>query len=328
MDCISVLKDSYTDNEAEADIIFTTIHQSKGLEWERVQLGDDIGANILSQEFVTIRCEDDFFMVMPFHLDVADLLVLFSSGQVQPKASIAAVRLEYVNEFFGQHKPLAIVPYTFRTVEWARSNFATQNGKMKTGNNRQNGSYVDVIRQIEFCSLYRRHGFEKVRGWIYLKDNLSESDKIAIETATRNFSRPTVFEQEQMETFIAKDRQEMHKLPPIYSAYSSQQTANMSYVAASRAKKQLRLNTHFALLLEAVDCDAMGLQEMLNNPLGNNLSADEQEEVHTPSDTQPLPSASSVISRKRCFVTDIEAKEDLDRDNVGSLSETSMKLFV
>jgi hypothetical protein len=60
IDNIKVLiAEHYAATAAEADVLVTTIHKSKGLEWGTVTLGDDIGSPLAAQPLFTIQCNPD-----------------------------------------------------------------------------------------------------------------------------------------------------------------------------------------------------------------------------------------------------------------------------
>lgn len=60
-----LIRNHYADNAAEADVLVTTVHKSKGLEWDHVTLGEDIGHPLLAQQLFVIECtkEGGKFMV-------------------------------------------------------------------------------------------------------------------------------------------------------------------------------------------------------------------------------------------------------------------------
>lgn len=60
-----LIRNHYADNAAEADVLVTTVHKSKGLEWDHVTLGEDIGHPLLVQQLFVIECskEGGKFMV-------------------------------------------------------------------------------------------------------------------------------------------------------------------------------------------------------------------------------------------------------------------------
>jgi hypothetical protein len=51
--------DHYATTPAEADVLVTTVHKSKGLEWDNVGLGDDIGSPLGAQPLFVIQCNPD-----------------------------------------------------------------------------------------------------------------------------------------------------------------------------------------------------------------------------------------------------------------------------
>lgn len=60
-----LIRNHYAENAAEADVLVTTVHKSKGLEWDHVTLGEDIGHPLQAQQLFVIECsrEGGKFMV-------------------------------------------------------------------------------------------------------------------------------------------------------------------------------------------------------------------------------------------------------------------------
>ena len=51
-----LIRTHYADNPAGADVLVTTVHKSKGLEWDHVSLGEDIGHPLQAQQIFVIEC--------------------------------------------------------------------------------------------------------------------------------------------------------------------------------------------------------------------------------------------------------------------------------
>ena len=51
-----LIAEHYSPTAAEADVLVTTVHKSKGLEWDNVGLGDDIGSPLAVQPMYVVQC--------------------------------------------------------------------------------------------------------------------------------------------------------------------------------------------------------------------------------------------------------------------------------